>query len=644
MEAAILLLVLAGLAAFFGGPIFAVVAFVRVRALERRVAELAAGLTGGAVAPGPVRELSREPTGAVSPEPTATLLREPTPASPREPTGAPTPEPTPAAALPAAPALPPPPVPRPAAPTSANRDAFDLESLIAGRWLNRVGLLAVAIGMSYFLKLAIDDGWIGPRGQVAIGLLSGAALVAWSARLAARGMRHFGDGIAGLGAALLYLSLWAGTSYYGFIPPALGFIAMIAVTAAMLAIALGRDSQTVALLAMVGGFLTPALVSTGQNAQVVLFSYLALQDAALLVIAHRRDWRALELPAFALTQLYFWGWYDRFYTDAALVITVASAAGFFALFSALPVIRVRRSGVLRPEQTILVLVNAAAMLIALRVMLWPDHRWTLTLAVLGLSAFHLLLSRATPQAAGEKGAARLLLAGLALTFATVAIPMRLDGHWVTLAWAIEAGILAWSGFRLPLTLLRAAAYVIFAAVALRLLADPIDATTFLWNARLATALVVAASATSAAWFARGAAGWLSTNEKVIIRTLAVAANGLILWALTMEVGLYFQVDRADRAAARGVLLARSLTISLLWTVCATALVLAGVRLKTAALRWQGLALFGVTTAKVFLADLGYLSGFYRVASSVALGVVLLVVSFIYQRSLATTEPRRTGAP
>ncbi len=619
MEAPMLLLVLGAAAALFGGPIVALVAFVRVRALERRVAELAASLNA---ATGPSMAM---PPAITSPAGPATLPAH----SASPPVSPPAPEP---AAPPTSRASEP-----IATPPIAARESFDWESLIAGRWLNRVGLLAVAIGMSYFLKLAIDGGWIGPRGQVAIGLVTGATLVAWSAWLVGRGMRHFGDGLTGLGAALLYLSLWAGSSYYAIIPTAVGFIAMITLTAAMLAIAFGRDSQTVALLAMIGGFLTPALVSSGHNAQTVLFGYLALQDAALVVVAHRRRWRALDLPAFALTQIYFWGWYDRFYTDVALPVTLAWAVGFFALFSAVPIVRVRRSGVFRPEQAILVLANAAVILIALRVMLWPDDRWALTLAVVALSAFHLGLSRATPQAGGERGAARLLLAGLALTFATVAIPMRLDGHAVTLAWAIEAGVLTWSGFRLPLTLLRAAAYVILLAVVLRLIADPIDATRFLLNARLATALVVAVSSTTMAWFARGAAGWLSTGEKVVVRILTIVANGLVLWALTMEVRLYFQLDRTDHIPARGVLLASSLTISLLWTVCAAALVLAGVRLKTAALRWQGLALFGATTAKVLLADLGYLSGFYRVASSVALGIVLLTVSFFYQRSLAAAR-------
>jgi uncharacterized membrane protein len=58
------------------------------------------------------------------------------------------------------------------------------------------------------------------------------------------------------------------------------------------------------------------------------------------------------------------------------------------------------------------------------------------------------------------------------------------------------------------------------------------------------------------------------------------------------------------------------------------------------LRWQALALFGVTIFKVFVNDMALLDGFYRIASSIALGVVLLVVSFLYQRSVKPTQAQQ----
>ncbi len=625
-------------------PIVAIVALTRVRRLERRVAQLEArpatsASPAAAPPPIPVPAVVTPAAPIVTPDAPITA----TPAALVDPVGQqviPVVQPvTPPVAPPAAS------VAKPAMPVSSiPQTSFDWETVIAGRWLNRVGLVAVAVGVSYFLKYAIDNEWIGPRGQVAAGLLIGAGLVAWSAMFVKRGLGYFADGLAGLGAAVMYLSLWAGASYYRFLSPEAGFAAMIVVTAAMLTIALGRNSQTVAVLAMIGGFATPLLVSTGRDAQVILFLYLALHNAALLALARARDWRLRELPAFAFTQIYFWGWYDQFYTDEALVRTALFGTLFFAQFSALPVIRVRRFGIFYQEQYVLVLVNAAVFLLVLRTLLWPEHRWMLTLATLALSAFHVALARLVP-ARGAESPARLLLAGLALTFATLVIPIRLNGHWITLAWAVEAAVLMWSGLANKLPFLRGAAYVIFFVVFVRLSAEPLHANTFLFNARLATALIVAVSAGLAAWMAARHRDQLRDPEPVVVAVLAIAANALVLWAATLEIDLYFDIASAERALLFpvDVYLARSLTISLLWTLYATALVIAGVRMKAAALRWQGLALFGITTLKVFFADLSYLSGFYRIASSIALGVVLLIVSFLYQRSLASHRAAREDA-
>ena len=91
-----------------------------------------------------------------------------------------------------------------------------------------------------------------------------------------------------------------------------------------------------------------------------------------------------------------------------------------------------------------------------------------------------------------------------------------------------------------------------------------------------------------------------------------------------------------------VVFVRGLRSGELWSVYGIVLLALGVRQGIAALRWQALVLFGVTTMKVFFVDLGSLSGFYRIASSLALGVVLLVVSFLYQRRISASAPEQSS--
>src|SRR5512140_1327575 len=158
----------------------------------------------------------------------------------------------------------------PPMPPSTRRD---WESIIAGSWLNHVGIIALLFGVAFFLKYAFENEWVGPAGRVAVGLIAGAALLSFSQWLLGRDYRYFSEGLAGLGCAVLYLSLYAGYLYYRLFSMEVSFGGMVAVVILTALLAMGRGSQRIALLAAIGGFLTPLLLSTGSNQEVALFTY-----------------------------------------------------------------------------------------------------------------------------------------------------------------------------------------------------------------------------------------------------------------------------------------------------------------------------------------------------------------------------------
>src|SRR6185312_14924416 len=136
--------------------------------------------------------------------------------------------------------VPPPPMPhippRPevAAPKFAQmeqRSSEDLEGTIGKLWLNRIGIVAILIGVAYFLKYAFDSGWIGPGGRVAIGLIAGIAVVVWSESFRRKGSAAFSYSLKAVGIGILYLSLWAASQYFHLVPASVAFVAMILVTA-----------------------------------------------------------------------------------------------------------------------------------------------------------------------------------------------------------------------------------------------------------------------------------------------------------------------------------------------------------------------------------------------------------------------------
>jgi uncharacterized membrane protein len=633
-----------------GVPVLAIMAYVRVGAVKRGAEAEAAQLIRRIYAL--EQRLTQIEKGFSTLTAPAAVTHSPARATP--PPSLPLPSQPERPSVVSAPASPPTSPARTAAPTREHAPALsspissaaaakrddngNFEAVVAGRWLNYVGILALLFAVTFFLKYAFDNNWVGPRGRVGIGLLAGSALFPWSQHLLARGYKYFSEGIAGLGAAVLYLSLWAGWHYYHIFPQDIAFVAMIVVTAVTLLVAVGRNSERIAFLALVGGLITPILVSTGENHELALFTYLTILGAGVLAIAWVRDWKSLPPAQFLATLVYFWGWYSEFYRADELGITVVSATVFFLLFAALPVVRTWRDGEFSGLEAGIVLVNSLAYLAALREMLWPDNRWGLTVAVLALAAAHLAAERMLPEKRGtDVRLARILYAGLALTFVTLAIPIRLDGNWITIAWAVQGAVLVWGGLRVRFAAMRWGGLVLFVIVAGRLALIPIPADTFLLNARFATFAISVACMALGCYFAATSDEELAEGESKAFVITAIAANVFALVALSLEVW-----DAFGRMPSLGIDRghAQELALSMLWLVWALGLLGAGLWKKSQAIRWQALVLLGVVIVKVFLFDLSFLEKFYRIISFLLLGLALMLISFYYQRQLLGPKGER----
>src|ERR1700743_2779944 len=178
------------------------------------------------------------------------------------------------------------------------REERSLESRVGSQWFNRIGIVAMLIGVAWFLKFAFDNHWVGPAGRILIGLLSGAALIAWSERFRSKGYAAFAYSLKAVGSGVLYLSLWAGFSLYHLISPGVAFAGMIAVTAFNAFIAWRQNAELLAVYAIVGAFSTPLLLSTGRNEEIFLFSYLLMMNAATMALLVLKGWNRLLVLSF----------------------------------------------------------------------------------------------------------------------------------------------------------------------------------------------------------------------------------------------------------------------------------------------------------------------------------------------------------
>ena len=162
-----------------------------------------------------------------------------------------------------------------------------------------------------------------------VGLIAGAGLIAWSEPIRSRGYPGFSYSLKALGSGILYLSLWAAFSLFHLIPAAAAFTAMIVVTAFNGFMSWLQDSELLALYAIVGGLSVPILVSTGENHEVTLFSYLLLLDFAVLVLVALRPWSRLLFAAFTGTVLFVLGWWIAYYSTLSLAQTAIFVGCFF---------------------------------------------------------------------------------------------------------------------------------------------------------------------------------------------------------------------------------------------------------------------------------------------------------------------------
>lgn len=529
----------------------------------------------------------------------------------------------------------------------------DLEKKIGQYWLNRVGIVAILIGVSYFLKLAFENDWIGPAGRIAIGLLAGIGFVLWSERFRARGYAAFSYSLKAVGIGTLYLSLWGAFQIYHLIPAAAAFVAMIVVTASTIVLALSQNAELLASFALIGGFATPVLLSTGQNHEAVLFSYVCLLDAGILEMTAAKPWRRLLWGSFAGTMILYWGWYADYYSQDQRALTVFFAALFAAIFAAIPLMtryaRSTRFGGPSITLTLLPLLNAAAFFLALYEM-YQDQTATLTWFALALAAVYLGLAHAFARrhTAEDAKVIQLLHVAIAIAFITIAIPLKLDREWITIGWLIESAVLLFVSVKTRTSFLRyLAATALVLGIARLLFFDRYNTETLIFNARFATYAVAIAVLGGIAVFGKRHA---SENEQPLLRIAAVGANLLALIALTLEASDYF--DRMmfggggyNYHVYQNVSLERGFTYSAIWLVYGAILMAVGFRNRSAFVRWQALILIAFTTGKVFIYDVSQLGGSYRIVSFIALGVVLLGISFVYQRDwlkLSKRTPDKTA--
>jgi uncharacterized membrane protein len=334
-------------------------------------------------------------------------------------------------------------------PKKKGRTNKEWEALIGGKILNRIGALALIIGIGFFLKYAFDNNWISETMRVLMGAAAGFGLLYGGYRSHTKDFTIFAQGLVGAGIAILYLSVYAAFNFYHLLPQAAAFALMSVVTMLTLWVAWQYDSLAVALLGWAGGFLTPIMLSTGVVNHVGLFTYLALLDAALLaVVLGKSRWMILEALALAATSFMYLLWYVGDYSANKFGTTLFFLNLFWVLFFGVEAVRV-----LRRESSALVFRNLIAAAVAMLFftglynLLEPSHHAWMGLVTLLLAVpYYLVFVKLHTAPRGDTlSLQRTILT--AILFVITATAIQFDPFETVIVWSLEIAFVVWLGIR-----------------------------------------------------------------------------------------------------------------------------------------------------------------------------------------------------
>jgi len=517
------------------------------------------------------------------------------------------------------------------------------EEQLAGTWFNRLGILAIMLGVAFFLKWSFDNQLIGELGRIVIGLLIGLVFLGTGEYFQRKKFQVYGQGFTGGGIAILYFSIFAAFTFYHLITQPIAFVLMVLITLAASLLAVRYDSPAVGIFGIVGGFATPFLLSTGQNNQVILYTYIAILDAGVLLVAYFKKWPVFNYLTFLFTYLSFsLGLYGNPTSNTPGSFDVVSFSYltlFFLIYLGVSFTRnIRLKETFLRMDISLIMLNAVIYfglsygLLIDFIKDWIGF-WAVFLGLIYLLMGTFIYRRYT----GTRNLSLTLLA-IAAGFITVAVPLQLDGYWISMAWAVEAVIFFYLNLKINPAKTPLAGFLILILTIISLFTQPFEITgkevwIFLNKAAVTHLIVILALAIIVWLYHRQTRNSETKLNRALLLSLQLALNLLIIVFFTQEISAYYDY-RWHLVNYKGLALVQNsqgLMLSIIWGLHAAVLVVLGFWRRLKGIRWFGLGFLGIVIFKVFLYDLSNLNTPYRILSFMGLGIILLAVSWLYHR-------------
>ena len=324
----------------------------------------------------------------------------------------------------------------------------DIEKFIGENLINKIGIVITVIGVAIGAKYAIEHQLISPLARIILGYLVGFGLLFFAYRLKKK-YENFSSVLLSGSMAIIYFITYSAYSFYDLIPQLFAFILMIIITAFTVTAAINYNKQVIAHIGLVGAYAVPFLLSEGSTNVLVLFSYTAIINIGILIIAFKKYWKPLYYSSFLITWLMYLMWFvSKYQADehlglASVFLTIFFVT-FYLMFLTYKLIQLEKFDI----YDILLLLTNSFIFYGIGYNILSVHdkgEHLLGLFTLCNAIVHSIASLFIYR---QKLADRnlfYLISGLVFIFITISIPVQLNGSWVTLLWAGEAALLFWIG-------------------------------------------------------------------------------------------------------------------------------------------------------------------------------------------------------
>ena len=538
-----------------------------------------------------------------------------------------------------------------------------------GRFLGKIGILAILLALAFFLKDIPD------QGKVIIGLIIGVIFIGIGFYIREK-YRKYAHILMGGGIALLYLTVFAATSVFNMIDSSIGFSLMIFITIISVIISIIENAISLATLSSLGGFLTPILISSGENNYISLFTYLLILDIGILGVSYKKKWPSLYHIGFWGTGILFFIWCSNYFESKFLSVSMIFLTLYFLIFLISSIFH----HIIRKEKTknsdiFGICANAVLYFSMGLSLLRFEYTDNLGYFAFILAVVYSIFAYTSYKTMKEDKILNYLLTGISVVFLSITMPLQFSGTWITFSWLIESLVLYIMAFYIPNNALRKFGLAVFILGIYRIavyehfafkMDNSPDIIAFLNINFLMIVIAIIVAYIIQNLYSKFEDNNILSIKKTIVCFIFIA-NLLTIIAITSQIHLFYQnkLDflredfslneqeyysyRGDNSAYSDDLYRihtkysndyhsnknklenqRNTSISVFWVIYAILLISFGFIKKAKLLRILGLVFFIVTALKIFF-DVWSLGTQYRVISLVVFGVLALFGSFGYAK-------------